>query len=85
MNYRVLWLRRAESQLLGLWLRAANKEAIGGYAEQVDRILQRNPLDQGESRVGSVRLWFHRPISVLFRVDEAAMLVTVIAIKWVGR
>ena len=85
MNYRVVWLRRAAAQLMALWLRAANKEAVAGYAEQIDRILGRNPLDQGESRLGTVRLWFHRPISVLFRVDESAMRVTVMAIRWVGR
>jgi hypothetical protein len=85
MNYRVVWRRRAESQLIALWLRAANKYAITGYAEQIDRILERNPIDQGESRVGNVRLWFHRPISVLFQIDESSKLVTVMAIKWVGR
>jgi hypothetical protein len=85
MNYTVVWRKRAENQLTALWLRAANKDAVAGYAEQIERILQRNPTDQGESRAGHVRLWFHRPISVLFQIDEAAKRVTVMAIKWVGR
>jgi plasmid stabilization system protein ParE len=85
MNYRVVWRRRAESQLAALWLRAANKDAVAGYAEQVERILQRNPADQGESRAGNVRIWFHRPISVLYEIDEGDKRVTVMAIKWVGR
>ena len=85
MNYTVVWRRRAQGQLAALWIRAANKDAVAGYAEQIDRILERNPNDQGESRGGGVRLWFHRPISVLFQVDESAKRVTVVAIKWVGR
>ena len=85
MNYTVVWRRRAEAQLAALWLRAANKEAIAGYAEQIDRILARNPADQGESRVGNTRVWFHRPLCVLFQIDETAKRVIVMAVKWVGR
>jgi hypothetical protein len=83
MNYTVVWRRRAEVQLAALWLRATNKEANAGYAEQIDRILA--PADQGESRTGNVRLWFHRPLSALFQIDEPARRVIVLAIKWVGR
>jgi hypothetical protein len=83
--YTVVWLRVAEAQLTALWIRAANKEAVAGYAEQIDRILARNPADQGESRVGNVRLWFHRPISVLFQIEETSKRVTVMEVKWVGR
>ncbi len=85
MNYTVIWRRRAQGQLAALWIRSANKDAVAGYADQIDRILARNPNDQGESRLGSVRVWFHRPLAVQFQVDEAAKLVTVMAVKWVGR
>jgi hypothetical protein len=85
MNYQVLWLRRTEAELMTLWIRASNKEAIAGYIEQIDRILQRNPLDQGESRSGTIRLWFPRPISVLYSVDQSIQRVIVLALKWVGR
>ena len=75
----------AESRLIALWLRSANKVAIAGYVEKVDRILERNPLEQGESRTGMVRPWFHRPISVLYQVEESSKRVAVMGIRWVGR
>ena len=34
MSYTVDWKRRAEAQLAALWIRANNKEAVVGYAEQ---------------------------------------------------
>jgi len=85
MNYTVIWRREAEAQLITLWLRAANKEAITRYAEQIDRILARDPNEQGESRNENTRLAFFRPLCVRYQVDEAAKRVTVLAIKWVGR
>jgi hypothetical protein len=85
MNYTVRWLRTAEAGLLAAWLRAANKEAVTGYAEQIDRILAHDPNEQGESRDGTIRLWFHRPICVLYQVDEARRTVIVGRVKWVGR
>jgi hypothetical protein len=85
MNYTVRWLKTAESELMSLWIRAANRDAVAGYVEQIDRILQRTPSEQGESRDANERLWFHRPISVLYRVDETTRTVIVGRIKWVGR
>ena len=55
------------------------------YAEQIDRILGRDPHGQGESRSNGYRLWFHRPLSVFYRIDDAARAVTVVSVKWVGR
>ena len=85
MNYTVVWRQRAQAQLTAIWIRAANKEAIAGYSDQIDRILSRNPGDQGESRANGFRLWFNRPVSVLFQIDEPNRTVHVTAIKWVGR
>ena len=85
MNYTVAWRREAENQLIALWLRAANKDAIAGYVDQIDKILARDPALQGESRNANTRLAFFRPLCVRYQIDEAAKRVTVIAIKWVGR
>lgn len=85
MNYTVVWRRDAENQLTALWIRAVNKTAIPGYVDQIDRILGRDPHDQGESRNENTRLAFFRPLCVRYRIDEAAKTVTVVSIKWVGR
>jgi hypothetical protein len=85
MSYTVVWRQRAETQLARHWIRAANKDAFSGYVEQVERILARNPAEQGESRENSYRLWFHRPLQVLFQIDEPNKIVRVAALGWVGR
>ena len=85
MNYAVVWRRRAQDQLTALWIRAANRSAFAMYTDQIERILQRDPRNQGESRGGDVRLWFYRPLCVLYRINEAALTVEIGRIKWVGR
>jgi hypothetical protein len=85
MNYAVVWRGRAAAQLTALWIRAADKDAVTGYAEQIDRILARDPTERGESRFGNFRLWFHRPICVFYQVVEADKTVYVLSVKWVGR
>lgn len=84
MSYTVDWKRRAEAQLAALWIRANNKGAIVGYAEQIERALARDPLDFGESRSGTTRIAFFRPLCVVYHVDGAARAVHVLGIKWVG-
>ena len=81
----VTWRREAEDQLMVLWIRASNKEAITGYAQQIESILGRNPNEQGESRNAGTRLAFFRPLCVRYLVDEENKRVSVIALKWVGR
>lgn len=85
MSYRVVWRPRAISQLTDLWVRSTNRDALNGYAQQIDRILERDPHEQGESRADNYRLWFRRPLSVLFQIDEPTRTVFVVAVKWVGR
>lgn len=84
MTYRVRWLRSAEQGLMSIWLRARNKDAIAGYSDQIDRILARDPKGQGESRDGAIRLWFHRPLCVLYLVNDESKTVIVGRVKWVG-
>jgi hypothetical protein len=85
MNYSVTWRRKADMGLMGLWLRAADKDDVTYVAEQIERILQRDPHEQGESRGGNIRLWFYRPLCVLYRINEPAKVAEIGRIKWVGR
>ncbi|HET6573910.1 MAG TPA: hypothetical protein VFG68_09930 [Fimbriiglobus sp.] len=85
MNYTVAWRREAEDQFTALWIRSVDKNAMTGYMDQIDRILGRDPHDQGESRNENTRLAFFRPLVVRYQIDEATMTVTVVSIKWVGR
>ena len=49
------------------------------------RILAEAPGERGESRSSSeVRLWYHAPLEVLFRIDEGRSDVVILDVKWVG-
>ena len=84
-RYQVQWHEAAENQLMAMWIRSANKDAITGYVDQIDRILARDPLEQGESREANIRLAFFRPVCVRYLVDETLRIVLIQTIRWVGR
>jgi hypothetical protein len=85
MNFRVEWLQSVEADLQTLWQRTEEIDALTGYAEQIDKILARNPMDQGESRSQGIRVWIRRPLGVLYHVDDNIKLVRIRRIRWIGR
>lgn len=86
MNYTLLWLPRAETQLLGLYIRAADKDILAASSARIEEILARDPTDHGESRETLARrIWFYRPLCLYYAVDASAKVVYVVGVKWVGR
>ena len=85
MKYHVVWRPEATNQLIALWIRSVNKDAITGYVAANERILIRNPLDQGESRNVGTRLAFFRPLVLRYHVDESLRVVTILSLGWCGR
>lgn len=77
MNYTVLWTRGAEEQLARIWMEAADRNAVRMAADTIEELLQNNPLEQGESRSGDVRVMFVEPLGVFFRVSERHRIVLV--------
>jgi hypothetical protein len=86
MSYQVRWRPQAETDLISEWIRTARKNAMTGYIDQIEKILARNPAEQGETRTldKSVRIWFYRPLCVLFEIDAAKSTVWVMRIRWIG-
>jgi hypothetical protein len=85
MNYAVSWWPLAEAQLTDIWDRAPDPDAVADAADDVNRALGTNPTGLGESRGSPARrLWFQRPLCVLFVVDNANRTVYVAAVRWVG-
>jgi hypothetical protein len=84
MNYTVDWSVRAQIELTDVWLRAADRDAVTAAADQVDVLLAREPMGQGESRAGNFRLMFEGPLSVLYRVSRAQRRVVVVSVAFAG-
>jgi plasmid stabilization system protein ParE len=56
----------------------AAQARIRQAVEQLNERLADQPQEQGESRGMKTRIIFEAPVAILFEVDEAKMLVTVL-------
>jgi hypothetical protein len=81
MNYRVDWTEEAERQLAAVWTTAVDRTAVSVAAQRIEQRLSLNPLIQGEARDDfDVRILFHDPLGVVFRVDVFARTVIVVSV-----
>jgi plasmid stabilization system protein ParE len=88
VNYSVTWLPDAENELAAIWVAAGDRNAITRASAELDRLLSENGPEEGESRPGSTRVTFVRPLAVLFRVDLATRTVAVARVwefRWRSR
>jgi hypothetical protein len=80
MNFTVVWKPSAEAMLAHLWNTATDRGAVARAANQIDTLLARDPLSQGESRSGSLRITFVRPLAVHFKVLQQQRVVQVLKV-----
>jgi hypothetical protein len=81
--FRVEWIQSALDELARLWTQAdaALRQGLSAAGNEIDRRLQRNPVNEGESRPEGRRITFVAPLAVTFRADVASRTVTVIEIR----
>jgi hypothetical protein len=84
MNFTVLWLGPASTDLLAHLLRAADKPGTLATAKDVERRLERDPEEEGEDRSEGRRILFVRPFCVLYWIDKPDRTVYIERLKWVG-
>jgi plasmid stabilization system protein ParE len=85
MSYTIIWRPAAENQLATLWTSSPDRNAVARAADAVDDALARDPLNEGESRTGSLRVTFQPPLIVYFRVRPQQHLVTVLSVRRMRR
>ncbi len=69
MKFTVVWTPNAERRLAELWMSQPQlKQEITAAANEVDARLRLNPLGQGESRAGPLRIMLVEPLIVDFAV-----------------
>ena len=64
--FQVEWVQSALEELAALWNRAdsASRPAIRMATNVIDRRLERDPLNDGESRARGRRILFESPIAI---------------------
>jgi hypothetical protein len=78
--FQVVWLQSALNDLAALWVRADSvlRQAINAATNAIDRSLQDDPENLGESRAGETRVFFAHPLGVSFQVDSSQRVVSVL-------
>jgi hypothetical protein len=80
MKWTVVYRSSAQDQLANIWLSAPNPQAVADAADEIDRILGRNPHNAGESRGDTTRVLVERPLAVLFEVFADDAIVEVFSV-----
>jgi hypothetical protein len=76
----------ALTELLPIWIAGdpSTRASIETALLEVEKRLQRNPLEEGESRAFGVRVLFQSPIAVNYEIDEPRRLVRILRV-WTYR
>jgi hypothetical protein len=85
VNHRVLWLDAADADFQRHYLTARAvglANAFTAAAARVERVLERNPGEAGESRAGRRRLLADPPLTVEFEVFDDQRTVVVTAARY---
>ena len=83
MKHTVTWKPSVKQRLADIWITAPDRPAVTEAANAIDKSLRVDPLDQGESRSGSVRILIVLPLAVVYDVREDDRLVEVLSVRHV--
>jgi plasmid stabilization system protein ParE len=78
MKYTVVWTRFAEGELASIWINSSRRNEVSRAAERIDRLLRRNPQNQGESRIHETRILLVPPLGVSFGISTEDRRVEVL-------
>ena len=67
MNFTVVWDDDAEATLAAIWLAAPDRAAVTRAVDVLERKLQTDPANTGESRPNGRRVAFEAPIGIRFK------------------
>ena len=61
-------------------MQASDRHAVTDATNQIDKLLERSPAQESESRPGGRRILIVLPLAVLFRVNEQDNVVDVLKV-----
>ena len=78
MSHTVIWVAAAARRLASLWNNSTRRQEITAASDEIDRLLRRDPENQGESREDDLRILLVPPLGVTFKVDSPNRIVHVL-------
>ena len=87
MTFDVEWDPAAEAELTRIWIAADAllRGTITKSTRALDRLLEKDPVNQGESRPNDRRIMFDLPLGIVYEVIPANKLVRVLFVWQVRR
>lgn len=76
MRFTVVWSLDALDRLAGLWLAAADRNAVARAQSQIDQLLRTDPHTRGSSFFGD-RILAVPPLRVRYSINRMDMIVEV--------
>jgi hypothetical protein len=80
MSWTVEWNTTAENQLARIWLDSRIRNEVTAAARAIDRRLEADPENTGESRPDGRRIVLIYPLGAIFKVDRSKREVVVGAV-----
>ncbi|MBC8290472.1 MAG: hypothetical protein H8E37_09160 [Planctomycetes bacterium] len=81
MTFTVLWSDAAERELTSIWLASDDRASLTRAANELDRRLQNDPQNEGESRDAGRRIVLVPPLAVTVEVQPNDRIVRVIHVQ----
>jgi plasmid stabilization system protein ParE len=76
VTFDVVWLPAAEQELAAVWTASSRRNDVARAVAAIDRLLELDPPNAGESRAGGRRILIEPPLGVIFRVVGPTVLVS---------
>jgi hypothetical protein len=85
--FALIWLNQALDELADLYVAAdpADRARMASAVAALNARLQFDPLAEGESREGNLRITFVPLLAVTFQVSESDQVVRVIGVQRYGK
>lgn len=82
MKYSVRWREEASDELAAIWVESAPTERreVTAAADAIDKALANRPIECGESRGDMRRIFYIKPLAVIFEVSEPDLTVNVLQV-----
>jgi hypothetical protein len=80
VNFTVIYVPKAEKQLVELWMSHPSRQAVSMAADEIDQRLGTNPTREGESREADLRILHVPPLGVTYRVSQADRVVHILQV-----
>jgi plasmid stabilization system protein ParE len=80
-RFTVVWSQPTQNRLAGIWVGAADRNAVTAAANAIDVELASDPASKGTTVHEGLRALHIPPLHVMFSVDEADRLVRVVSVQ----